>query len=103
VTRPGTRPFTRTRKPEPDPCSTDWVVWAAWADRVSFDEIHERTGLNEAAVISLMRRELQPSSFRRWRARVSGRGTKHRRRFEGTQATRQDRRHRNRWAGYSEP
>jgi len=57
------------------------VIWAAWADRVTFDEIRERTGFAEKDVIRLMRRSLKPSSFRRWRARVSGRGSKHRARF----------------------
>jgi uncharacterized protein (TIGR03643 family) len=81
LSREGDRPYTRTRKPEPPPGTDDWVIWAAWADRVSFDEIHERTGLAEKDVIRLMRRSLKPSSFRLWRKRVSGRGSKHRRRF----------------------
>jgi uncharacterized protein (TIGR03643 family) len=33
--------------------------------------------LNEAQVIDLMRREMKISSFKMWRARVSGRKTKH--------------------------
>jgi len=57
------------------------VIRMAWEDRCSFETIEERTGLNEAAVIHLMRRELKPSSFRLWRSRVSGRVTKHRKRF----------------------
>jgi uncharacterized protein (TIGR03643 family) len=81
MAREGSVPYTRTRKPEPPPGSEDWVIWAAWADRVSFDEIEERSGYCEEAVIRLMRRSLKASSFRRWRARVSGRATKHRRRF----------------------
>jgi uncharacterized protein (TIGR03643 family) len=81
VSRKGSIPYTRTRKPEPPAGSEDWVIWAAWADRVSFDEIEERSGYREEDVIRLMRRSLKPTSFRRWRARVSGRGTKHRRRF----------------------
>ena len=56
----------------------DKVVGLAWADRVSFEEIRNRTGLKEAEVIKLMRQELEPGSFRRWRKRVSGRATKHR-------------------------
>jgi uncharacterized protein (TIGR03643 family) len=63
-------------KVDPDP-----VIRMAWEDRCSFETIEERTGLAEADVIRIMRRELKPSSFRRWRARVSGRGTKHRKRF----------------------
>ncbi|GAB5412461.1 MAG: hypothetical protein Cons2KO_00640 [Congregibacter sp.] len=81
MTRIGDRPYTRTHKPEPPAGTTDWVIWAAWADRVSFEEIKERSGYAEKDVIKLMRRELKPSSFRLWRKRVSGQGTKHQRRF----------------------
>ena len=79
--RKGERPVTLTRKPEPSQESTDWVIWAAWADRVTFEDIFERTGLRESQVIAIMRRELKPSSFRLWRKRVSGRTTKHRKVF----------------------
>lgn len=61
-----------------DESLVDALIGMAWADRVSFDEIRRRTGWAEADVIALMRRELKPSSFRRWRRRVSGRVTKHR-------------------------
>lgn len=54
------------------------VVRMGWEDRTTFDQIEERTGLSEAEVIKVMRRELKPSSFRLWRKRVSGRMTKHR-------------------------
>lgn len=55
------------------------LIRLAWHDRTSFDAIRELTGLNEAEVIDVMRRELKPNSFKRWRARVQGRVTKHRR------------------------
>ena len=58
------------------------VIRYAWEDRTSFEEIEARTGLTEAQVIKVMRRELKPSSFRLWRKRVSGRVTKHRRLLE---------------------
>ena len=58
------------------------IIRMAWEDRTSFEEILSRTGLTEAEVIRIMRRELKPSSFRLWRKRVSGRVTKHRKRFE---------------------
>ena len=74
-------PQTLTYHPEPERDSVDWVIWAAWADRVSFEYIQEQTGLAEADVIKLMRRHQSPSTFRRWRARVSSRMTKHRSRF----------------------
>jgi uncharacterized protein (TIGR03643 family) len=54
------------------------VIQLAWEDRTSFESIQERTGLAEAEVISLMRLELKPASFRLWRKRVKGRATKHR-------------------------
>ena len=58
------------------------VVRMAWEDRTTFDQIKEHTGLSEADVIRLMRRELKPGSFRLWRKRVGGRITKHSKLFE---------------------
>ena len=58
------------------------IIRMAWEDRTSFEEILSHTGLSEAEVIRIMRNELKPSSFRLWRKRVSGRVTKHRKRFE---------------------
>ena len=55
----------------------DRIIEMAWEDRTTFDAILETFGLNESEVISLMRRNLKPSSFRLWRKRVSGRKTKH--------------------------
>lgn len=49
----------------------------AWEDRTPFEAIQSQYGLDESATISLMRRELSAGAFRRWRARVSGRNTKH--------------------------
>lgn len=60
---------------------TDPIIGMAWCDRTSFETIKEKTGLSEADVIVLMRRHLKPKSFRLWRARVSGRGSKHRKRL----------------------
>lgn len=61
---------------------TDKIIGMAWDDRCSFERIEEVYGLPEKAVIVLMRRHLKPGSFRRWRRRVSGRATKHRKRFK---------------------
>ena len=58
------------------------VIRLAWEDRTTFEEIRARTGLVERDVITIMRRELKPSSFRMWRKRVSGRVTKHRQLLE---------------------
>ena len=56
---------------------TDRIIYLAWQDRITFEEIKKETGLSEAEVIKVMRRSLKPSSFRLWRKRVSGRTTKH--------------------------
>lgn len=53
------------------------IIEMAWEDRTPFEAIETLYGLNESAVIRLMRRELKPGSFRLWRSRVSGRVTKH--------------------------
>jgi len=55
------------------------IIEMAWEDRTPFDAIELQFGLQEKDVITLMRREMQPRSFRMWRKRVSGRSTKHRR------------------------
>ena len=74
-------PLTRTRHPEPDRGTGEWIVWAAWADRVSFEYIYEQTGLTESDVIKAMRRLQTPKTFRRWRKRMARKTTKHRYRF----------------------
>lgn len=55
----------------------DRIIEMAWEDRTPFDAILMQFNLKEQAVITLMRRELKPKSFRLWRARVQGRATKH--------------------------
>lgn len=55
----------------------DRIIEMAWEDRTSFEAIETQFGLSEKQVIVLMRREMQPSSFRMWRDRVTGRKTKH--------------------------
>ena len=53
------------------------VIEMAWEDRTPFEAIDSQFGLSEAQVIALMRRSLKAGSFKLWRARVSGRPTKH--------------------------
>ena len=55
----------------------DRVIEMAWEDPTTLEAIEKLLGHNEAALIKLMRRELKPGSFKVWRARVSGRQTKH--------------------------
>ena len=74
-------PETRVKNPEPNLNSTDWVIWAAWADRVTFEEIKKKTGKSESDVIKIMRRNLKPSSFRLWRERAKRKSIKHRKKF----------------------
>ena len=53
------------------------IVEMAWEDRTAFEAIEAQFGLNESAVIDLMRKHMKASSFKMWRKRVSGRRTKH--------------------------
>ena len=55
----------------------DRIIEMAWEDRTTFDAIEFQFGLSEQQVISLMRNQMHPKSFRLWRARVQGRKTKH--------------------------
>ena len=78
----GHTPITKVKNPEPDINNPDWVIWAAWADRITFEEIEKKTGYKESDVIKIMRRSLKPSSFRLWRKRVNQKSIKHRKKFE---------------------
>ena len=35
-------PETRVKNPEPKKKDTDWIIWAAWADRITFEEIEKK-------------------------------------------------------------
>ena len=48
-------PITRVKNPEPHISDPDWIIWAAWADRITFEEIEQKTGKTEAEVIKIMR------------------------------------------------
>ena len=75
-------PTTRVKNPEPNLESPDWVIWAAWADRITFEEIKEKTGNSESDVIKIMRKNLKSSAFRLWRKRVHNTSIKHRKKFK---------------------
>lgn len=60
-----------------DAADVSRVIEMAWEDRTPFEAIKIQFGLDEAAVITLMRQQLKPGSFRLWRDRVQGRKTKH--------------------------
>ena len=54
------------------------VIEMAWEDRTPFEAIEFQFGLSEKEVIQLMKRELKLQNWKKWRARVQGRKTKHR-------------------------
>jgi uncharacterized protein (TIGR03643 family) len=57
----------------------DRIVEMAWEDRTPFDAIEDQFGLREAEVIKLMKHQMHLRNWKKWRARVQGRSTKHRR------------------------
>ena len=73
----GHTPITRVKNPEPHISDPDWIIWAAWADRITFEEIEKKTGKTEGEVIKIMRRSIKPVSFRLWRKRVNQKSIKH--------------------------
>ena len=56
----------------------DRIIGMAWEDRTPFEAIEVQFGLTEAEVIRLMKREMTDRNWKKWRARVQGRKTKHR-------------------------
>ena len=68
----------KAQQPQLSEQDIDRVIEMAWEDRTPFDAITAQFELKEQEVIELMRKEMKPSSFRMWRARVQGRATKHR-------------------------
>lgn len=53
------------------------IIEMAWEDRTPFEAIENLYGVPEKQVIKLMRKHMARGSFKAWRARVSGRKTKH--------------------------
>lgn len=54
------------------------VVEMAWEDRTPFEAIEMQFGLKESEVIRIMKHQMKLKSWKKWRARVQGRKTKHR-------------------------
>ncbi len=54
------------------------IIQMAWEDRTTFDVIEKQFGLNQDAVIKIMRKNMKRKSFELWRKRTAGRKTKHR-------------------------
>ena len=70
-------PVTRVKNLEPKNYDDNWVIWAAWADRITFEEIYKKTGKTEKEVIIHMRKSLRSGSFKLWRKRVNKQSIKH--------------------------
>ena len=77
------RPITKTSNPQPqNKKSKDWIIWAAWADRITFEDIKRETGKSEGEVIKIMRSSLKSSSFKLWRRRVHTKSIKNLKKFK---------------------
>ncbi len=59
------------------PIEIDRVIQMAWEDRTPFEAIKFQFDLSEKEVIQLMKKEMTEKNWRKWRARVQGRKTKH--------------------------
>ena len=55
----------------------DRIIEMGWEDRTPFDAITMQFGLKEQEVITIMRNNMKPNSFKLWSKRVQGRKTKH--------------------------
>ena len=75
-------PITRVKNPEPNIEDPDWIIWAAWADRITFEDIKKNSNKTESEVIKIMRSTLKPGSFKLWRQRVREKSIKNRKKFE---------------------
>ena len=83
MTKKGLIPQTKKKNAEPENTqSIDWILWAAWADRITFEEIYRKTGKTEKDVISIMRSNLRPNSYKLWRKRVRQKSIKHQKLFK---------------------
>ena len=55
----------------------DRIVEMAWEDRTPFDAIKAQFGVSEKEVIRLMKQQMHLRNWKKWRARVQNRSTKH--------------------------
>ncbi len=67
----------RLERPNLSETEISRIVEMAWEDRTPFEAIEAQFGLNESAVVALMRAHMKKSSFKMWRERMAGRTTKH--------------------------
>ena len=57
--------------------SINRIIEMAWEDRTPFEVIEKEFSITHGELISIMRTNLNSSSFKLWRKRVNGRKTKH--------------------------
>ncbi len=70
--------FQQIKEKELTERQLDRIIEMAWEDRTPFEAIKFQFQYTEKDVITLMRKNLKVSSFKRWRKRVnSGVSTKH--------------------------
>ena len=50
----------------------DRIIEMAWEDRTPFEAIYIQLNLSEKKLIELMRKTINPKSFKIWRSRVKG-------------------------------
>lgn len=55
----------------------DRIIEMAWEDRTPFDAIRAQFGITESEVKRIMRAQLLPKSYSKWRERVETCKTKH--------------------------
>ena len=55
----------------------DRIIEMAWEDRTPFDAIRTQFGITESEVKRIMRAQLLPKSYSKWRERVEACKTKH--------------------------
>jgi len=60
-----------------DERQVDRIISMAWEDRTTFEAIEFQFGLTEKQVITFMKEQMHPRNWKKWRARVQGRKTKH--------------------------
>ena len=53
------------------------IIEMAWEDRTPFEAIAAQFSVSESQLIKIMRGNISTGAFKRWRARVTGRKTKH--------------------------
>lgn len=53
------------------------IIEMAWEDRTTFEAIQKECGLDESAVMRLMKKRLKRTSYLLWRERLKTRSSKH--------------------------